>query len=143
MLLKLKRTQKTRLGRLQMGVVYLFDPKNPAHKDVSGTLIQRKFAVKVTKAELEKDAADLDALTRALAAGEVEKTGMPIPILERAAILAQEVEEAAAVGATDKAASDKAAAEKAAADKAAAEKAAADKAAADKAKAGKAGAADQ
>ena len=142
MLLKLKRTQTTKLGRLQMGVVYLFDPNKPDHKEVAGTLINRKFAVKVTKDQVEAEATDRDMLARAVAAGEADPGRVPLAVLERAAIMAQEAEEAATLAAvnSDKAAADKAAADKASADKAAADKAAADKAAADKAAADKAAA---
>ncbi|WP_205589706.1 hypothetical protein [Chachezhania antarctica] len=157
MLLKLNRTQATKIGRLQAHVVYRFDMQNPAQANVAGTLLERKFAVKVTKAQLEAEASDREALARALIAGEANPAQVPLAVLERAAILAQEAEEAATVNAgkaaareakasaaaakkeaAEKAAAEKEAAEKAAADKVATDKAATDKAAADKAAADKA-----
>ena len=155
MLLKLNRTQATKIGRLQAHVVYRFDMQNPAQANVAGTLLERKFAAKVTKAQLEAEASDREALARALIAGEANPAQVPLAVLERAAILVQEAEEAATVNAgkaaareakasaaaakkeaAEKAAAEKAAAEKAAAEKAEAEKEAAAKAAAEKAKAG-------
>lgn len=119
MYLKLKRTQKTKIGRLAAGVSYFFDPAKPGHTEVAESLLNRKMAVKTSKAAIEKEAKDAEAQARAHAAGETGGVGVAPAVVERAAVLAQEVEEAA----KKKAADDKAKAEKAAAEKAKAEKA--------------------
>ena len=103
MLLKMKRTQKTMIGRLLMGETYGFDQSNPKQKEVAASLLKRSMAEEVDAKQHAKDLAKVKSLVSP--------------------------DQAAA----DKAAADKAAADKEAADKAAADKAAADKAAADKA----------
>ena len=115
MLLKLKRTQKTMIGRLLMGETYRFDKNNPKQKEVAASLLKRSMAEEVDAKQHAEDLAKVKSLVSPDQA-------------------------AADKAAADKAAADKAAADKAAADKAAADKAAADKDAADKAAADKAAA---
>jgi|GEM_PF-1108978 len=42
--LKLKRTQKTMIGRLLMGETYRFDKNNPKQKEVAASLLKRSMA---------------------------------------------------------------------------------------------------
>ena len=110
MLLKLKRTQKTMIGRLLMGETYRFDKNNPKQKEVAASLLKRSMAEEV---DAKQDLAKVKSLvsTDQAAAGKA----------------------AADKGAAEKVAADKAAAEKPVSDKPVADKAGADEAAADKA----------
>jgi membrane protein involved in colicin uptake len=107
MFIKIKRTQVCTSGHYHSGVTYEIDAKNHLQVRDAKHMVERGFAVSVSKPKIaaaDKAAADKAAADKA----------------------------AADKAAADKAAADKAAADKAAADKAAADKAAADKAAADK-----------
>lgn len=113
MLLKLKRTQKTMIGRLLMGETYRFDKNNPKQKEVAASLLKRSMAEEVDAKQYAEDLAKVKSLvsTDQAAAGKA----------------------AADKGAAEKVAADKAAAEKPVSDKPVADKAGADEAAADKA----------
>jgi len=107
MLLKLKRTQKTMIGRLLMGETYRFDKNNPKQKEVAASLLKRSMAEEVDAKQHAEDLAKVKSLVSPDQAGA-----------EKAA-------------AAEKAVADtKAAAEKPVADKPGADKAGADKAAA-------------
>ena len=97
MLLKLKRTQKTMIGRLLMGETYRFDKNNPKQKEVAASLLKRSMAEEVDAKQHAEDLAKVKSLV------------------------------SPDQGAADKAAADKTAADKAGTEKAGADEAAGDK----------------
>jgi|GEM_PF-3529280 len=94
MLLKMKRTQKTVLGTLRMGVPYSFDMAKPAHKKVADDLIKRGMAEKTTKAALDKALED-DAAKQAAALADASE-GKPVPSAVGERLAAKAAEEAEA-----------------------------------------------
>ena len=101
MLLKMKRTQKTVLGTLRMGLPYSFDMAKPAQKKVADDLIKRGMAEKTTKAALDKALED-DAAKQAAALADASE-GKPVPsaVGERLAAKAAEEAEANAKAAAE------------------------------------------
>ena len=71
MLLKMKRTQKTRLGRLLKGVAYAFDMNDSAQAATAKDLQNRKMAVKTTAAAVAREAEDAAARERAMMTGDI------------------------------------------------------------------------
>ncbi|MEN9062851.1 MULTISPECIES: hypothetical protein [Ponticoccus] len=93
MLLRLKRTQTTAIGRLQAATPYAFDMKDSRHAAVANALLKRGMAEKLTKADLDVAGADPAALQRAMQAATSDGRGIAPALAERAAILEQEVAE--------------------------------------------------
>ena len=101
MKLKLKIPQKTKIGMLHPNIAYTFDDTNPAQVEVRDSLLARKVAYKTTDETEQGLAADKEAAAQAVARGEVKPEDVPADVAERAAVLAQEAEEAAKLGADD------------------------------------------
>tara|TARA_R110002051_G_scaffold183746_6_gene253250 strand:- start:2788 stop:3186 length:399 start_codon:yes stop_codon:yes gene_type:complete len=131
MLLKLKRTQKTMIGRLLMDETYRFDQSDPRHKEVAASLLKRSMAVEVDPKQHAEDLAKVKSLLTADQAAADKASAKKADADEK---------EAADQDASEKAATAKAAADKEHADNMAKVKTAADKPAADKAAADKAAA---
>ena len=106
MLLKLKRTQKTMIGRLLMGETYRFDKNNPKQKEVAASLLKRSMAEEVDAKQHAEDLAKVKSLVSPDQAGAEKAAAAEKPVAHKPAV---EKPGAAKVGA-DEAAADKAAA---------------------------------
>jgi hypothetical protein len=106
MLLKLKRTQKTMIGRLLMGETYRFDKNNPKQKEVAASLLKRSMAEEVDATQHAEDLAKVKSLVSPDQAGAEKAAAAEKPVADKPAV--------------EKPVADKSGADEAAADKAAA-----------------------
>jgi hypothetical protein len=106
MLLKLKRTQKTMIGRLLMGETYRFDENNPKQKEVAASLLKRSMAEEVDAKQHAEDLAKVKSLVSPDQAGAEKAAAAEKPVADKPAV--------------EKPVADKSGADEAAADKAAA-----------------------
>lgn len=76
MLIKMKRSVKTGLGMLAMGVTYDLSDKDPKQVKVAKDLLDRELATKTTEAKLKKELADQAAKQQAAQADVRDGAGL-------------------------------------------------------------------